>query len=162
MARDVNPIPEGFHSVTANLVVRRASEAIEYYKRAFSAHQVFRMDRPDGKVVHALLKIGDSMVMLADECDEHEGHEKSCVRSPEDLHGTSVNLYLYVDDADSVFDRAVEAGGEAMTDISDMFWGDRMGVVKDPFGHFWTVATQIEEVSDVEMKQRTKQFMETV
>jgi len=151
--------PEGYNSVTPNLVMRGAADAIEFYKKAFGAELTFRQDWPDGKVMHAAIKIGDSNIMLADPCEQsHEKHEL-CVKSPEELNGTTVNLYLYVDDVDEVFDRAIEAGGKETMEITDMFWGDRIGMLIDPFGHFWTVATQKERVSQEEMKERAEKFM---
>jgi len=159
MAKKVNAIPEGYHSITPNLVIRGAAEAIEYYKKAFGAELTFRMDTPDGKVMHATIRIGDSILMLADECAPHEKHKEECVRSPADLKGTTTNLFLYVKDVDGVFDRAIKAGGKAAMAVEDMFWGDRVGMLSDPFGHFWTVATHVQDVGGVELEKRTKEFL---
>jgi len=147
---------EGYHSITPNLIIRNANEAIEFYKKTFGAEVTFIQNRPDGKLMHAALKIGDSIIMIADECPAHEGHEKDCVRSPADIGGTTTNLYLYVDDADAVFNTAVQNGAAVSMDVSDMFWGDRVGMFRDPFGHFWTVATHIEDLSPEEISQRAE------
>lgn len=159
MKSNVNPIPKDYHSISPILVLRDASKAMDFYQKAFGAKVMFRQDRPDGKLMHAALKIGDSVIMLGEECTPHEGHEEECVRSPQDIKGTTVNLYLYVDDADSVFDRAVKAGAEKMTAVEDTFWGDRMGMLKDPYGHVWSVATHTEDLSHEQMEQRMHEFM---
>jgi PhnB protein len=151
--------PEGYNSITPNLVMQNAAEAIEYYKKAFGAELTFRQDWPNGKIMHAAIKIGDSNIMLSDQCESHEEHEKKCVKSPEELNGTTVNLYLYVDDVDEVFQRAIEEGGKEVMEVTDMFWGDRTGMLIDPFGHYWTVATQKERVNKEEMKKRVEKFM---
>jgi PhnB protein len=153
----INPTPEGYHSVTPSLTIRGAKEAIEYYKKAFGAELLARHDRPDGKVMHAAIKIGDSIIMFADECGPHEGHE-NCSRSPDDLKGTTGSLYIYTDDVDKVFDRAIEAGGHALMEVDDAFWGDRMGMLKDPFGHIWMVATHKEDVSPEQLEKRAEEF----
>jgi PhnB protein len=158
MRKKVRPVPKGYHSVTPSLVCRSAKDAIKYYKKAFGAEVTFAQNRPDGKVMHAALRIGDSMIMLADECAPHEGHEENCVRSPQDLKGTTTCLYLYVDDVDAVFKKAIKAGSRQIYGVTDMFWGDRMGVLKDPFGFFWTVATHTKEVGPKELKEGTKEF----
>lgn len=157
MENRIREIPEGYHSVTPALTINGASEAIEFYKKALGAVETFRQNRQDGKIMHATIKIGDSIIMLADECKPHEGHEE-CVRSPESLKGTSVNLYLYVKDADRVFNQAIGNGGKVIMAVSDMFWGDRMGMFKDPFGYAWSVATQKELVKPEQLKERTFEF----
>lgn len=158
MERKVKPIPEGYHSVTPYLIIRGAGEAIEFYKKAFGAEVTFLQDRPDGKVMHATIKIGDSILMIADECPPHKGHEAGCVRSPADLGGTTTNLYLYVNDADAVFNKAVKSGAVVSMPVADMFWGDRIGMLKDPFGHSWTVATHKEDVTPEQMKEGADKF----
>lgn len=158
MAKKVSPIPKGYHSVTPSLVISGAKEAIEFYKKAFLAEKTFYMERPDGKVMHAVIKIGDSILMLADECPPHQGHEVNCPRSPENMKGSTVSFYLYVNDVDAVFDRAVNAGAKAIMPVSDMFWGDRMGTLRDPFGHFWMVATQKEFVNQEQLRERAEKF----
>jgi uncharacterized glyoxalase superfamily protein PhnB len=148
MTQTVKPIPEGSHTVTPALTVQGAAEAIEYYKRAFGAIERGRMATPDGRIMHAELQFGDSQVMLS---DEFPGMSHP---SPKGLGGTPVQLHLYVEDVDAVFDRAVEAGATVKMPVSDMFWGDRYGVVIDPFGHAWGLATHIEDVPPDEMRRR--------
>ena len=129
------PIPEGFHTLTPHLVVPDGAAAIDFYKKAFDAQELTRLLTPDGKtVMHGQLKIGNSMLMLGSEMPPQ------CL-SPKSRGGTSVTLHLYVADADAAFDRAVKAGGTVKMPVSDMFWGDRYGVVEDPFGHQWAIAT---------------------
>jgi uncharacterized glyoxalase superfamily protein PhnB len=145
-----NPIPHGFHSVTPSLTVNNAAEAIEFYKRAFGAQELYRMAAPDGSGIwHAELKIGDSHVMLNDEFPN-----MGTSRAPKSLGATTVNLHLYVEDADAVFQRAVEAGATVSMPLMDAFWGDRYGTVTDPYGHSWGIATHIEDVSEEEMMRR--------
>lgn len=148
MSDKVKSIPEGFHALTPYLVVDGAARAIEFYKEAFGAQEVMRMDAPDGKVGHAELKVGDSIFMLADECTE------SPQRAPQSLGGTSVGLMLYVEDVDTVVDRAVAAGAKLERPVKDQFYGDRTGGVVDPFGHSWYVATHVEDVSPEELQRR--------
>lgn len=152
-------IPEGYHSVTPNLIIRGAAKAIEFYKQAFGAELTFRQDRPDGKLMHATIKIGDSILMLADECAPHKGHDAECVRSPDGLGGTTTNFYLYVNDADAVFNKAIKSGAVVAVPVADMFWGDRLGMLKDPFGHFWTVATHTKDVSPEQLKRGSEEFL---
>lgn len=148
MPEKVNPIPEGYHSVTPYIVVNEGARAIEFYKQAFGATELFRMDGPDGKVNHAEIKIGDSNVMLADE------HPEIGARSPRSLGGSPVSLMLYVEDVDAVVGRAVEAGATLKRPVADQFYGDRTGSVEDPFGHFWYVATHVEDVPPEELEKR--------
>jgi PhnB protein len=152
MAGKVNPIPQGYHSVTPYLVVSDGSRAIEYYKRAFGASAVVQMPGPGGKIGHAELKIGDSMIMLSDEMPGN--------RSPQSLGGSPVSIFLYVENVDSVFNEAVKAGAKADMPPQDMFWGDRFGKLTDPFGHSWALATHIEDVAPEEMKKRSQAYME--
>ncbi len=129
-------IPDGFHTITPHLVVSDAAKAIEFYKKALGAQENERMMTPDGKtVMHAQLKIGNSMVMLGSE------HPPTCL-SPKSRGGTSVNLHVYVENADAAFERAVKAGCTVKMPMSDQFWGDRYGQVEDPFGHQWSIATR--------------------
>jgi uncharacterized glyoxalase superfamily protein PhnB len=149
MAGTVNPIPEGFHSLTPSLTVDGAAEAIEFYKRAFGAVEVSRATAPDGvKVWHADLRIGDSPLMLSDAFPEQGGH------APDRSGAVGFAVWLYVDDVDAVFQRAVDAGARAVMPVTDGFWGDRFGGLVDPFGHNWSVATRKENVSEAEMEQR--------
>ena len=148
MPEKVNPIPEGYHSVTPYVVVDGAARAIEFYKQAFGAAELFRMDGPDGRVAHAEIRIGDSHVMLGDESPEMGA------RSPKSFGGSPVSLMLYVEDVDAVVGRAVEAGATLKRPVADQFYGDRTGGVEDPFGHFWYVATHVEDVSPEELQRR--------
>jgi uncharacterized glyoxalase superfamily protein PhnB len=159
MERKVKPIPPEYHSVSPVLIIRNAADAITFYMKAFDAEVMFRQDRPDGKLMHAALKIGDSVVMLGEECAPHEGHAEECVRAPADLKGTTVNLYLYVKDVDQIFRQALEAGAEPMMPVEDMFWGDRMGMVKDPYGHVWSVATHTQQLTQEQIEARMHEYM---
>jgi uncharacterized glyoxalase superfamily protein PhnB len=145
-----NPIPEGHHAITPHLVVRGASEAIEFYKRAFGAEELYRMPfpGPDGQVKlgHAELLIGDSRLYLADEFPQ-QGATAPNGSSP-------VSIHLYVTDVDAVFNRAVEAGATATMPPADMFWGDRFGKLVDPFGHHWSIATHLEDLTGEQMQER--------
>jgi len=148
MANEVKPIPEGYHSVTPYLIIRGAADAIDYYKKAFGAVELFRMPQPDGKIAHAEIKIGDSPIMLSDE------HPDMGFRSPQSLGGSPISILIYVEDVDSVFDRAIAAGGKVDRPVEDKFYGDRAGSLTDPFGHTWHVATHTEDVSPEEMEKR--------
>lgn len=150
---EVSPIPEGYHTITSNLVVRGGEKAIEFYKKAFGAEEIGRMYTPDGKTIaHAELKIGDSHIFLTDEFPAFGN------RSPESLGGNGSSLYLYVEDADAAFRRAVGAGAKMKMPVENMFWGDRLGSVTDPFGHEWSIATRVENVAPEEMKRRGAEF----
>ncbi len=153
MSSQVKPIPEGFRSVTPYLTVNNAAGAIDYYKRAFGAQEVVRMDSPDGKIGHAEIRIGDSLIMLSDEMPR--GH----ARSPQSLGGTTAGIFLYVDDVDAVFKQALAVGGKETMPLADMFWGDRYGTLTDPFGHIWSLATHKEDVAPEEMAKRSKEAM---
>ena len=146
-------IPDGYHTATPYLTVKDAARAIEFYKRAFDATESMRVAAPEGKVGHAEIKIGDSIIMLADEFPEWGN------RSPQSLGGSTVGLCLYVKDVDSVFARAVAAGAQVSKPVEDQFYGDRSGTVTDPFGHVWTIATHTEDVSPEEMQRRAEAFM---
>lgn len=144
---NVKPIPDGYHSVTPYLSIKGAAEAIEFYKKAFGATELFRMEN-DGKIGHAEIKIGDSPIMLADEFPDMG------FVSPKTLGGSPIGLMIYVDDVDTVFNRAIESGGVEMRPLQDQFYGDRSGTLKDPYGHVWTVATHKEDVAPEEMEKR--------
>ena len=145
-------IPKGYNSVTAYLVVKGASQAIEYYKKVFGATEVFRMDQPDGKVGHAELQIGDSRIMLADENPSMgQGHA-----SAESIGASPVSLYLYIPNVDAVVERAVAAGAKVLRPVQDQFYGDRNGFIQDPFGHLWGIATHIEDVAPQDLAERAK------
>jgi PhnB protein len=150
MASQTRQIPEGFHTVTPYLVVRDAAGAIDFYKQAFGAEELFRLEGPPGKIGHAEIKIGDSIIMLADEM------ESGNCRSPQSLGGTAVNILLYVKDVDRVFNQAVSAGAEVAMPLDDMFWGDRYGQVTDPFGHSWALATHKEDIPPEELQKRAQ------
>jgi len=154
MPGQVRPIPQGFHSVTPYLTLNDTARALDFYKRAFGAEELSRMDTPNGKIGHAEIKIGDSIVMLADEMPG----TGNAARSPQALNGTTAGIYLYVDNADKVFNQAVSAGAHIEEPLTDMFWGDRYGRLKDPFGHSWAVATHKEDVAPAEMKNRARDF----
>ena len=151
MAAKVKPIPEGYRTITPYLVVDDARAAIEFYRRAFGAKEVMKMDGPGGKISHAELKIGDSMIMLSDEMPG------TGTRAPKSLGGTTAGVFLYVENADTTFQQAVAAGAKVDTPLADMFWGDRYGKLTDPFGHCWSLATHKEEVSQEEMARRMKE-----
>jgi PhnB protein len=151
MADKVHPVPPGYHTVTPYLVVRNGGKALDYYKEAFGASGVNRMDGPDGRIMHAEFKIGDSIVMLSEEMGPN--------RSPESLGGSPVSIFLYVEDVDSVFNQAVKAGAKADMPPQDMFWGDRFGKLTDPFGHKWALATHIEDVAPEQMGKRAQEAM---
>jgi PhnB protein len=149
----VKPIPEGYNTLSIHLAVDDASKAIDYYKQAFGAKERMRMDAPDGKIGHAELEIGDSLVMLSDPFPQ------SSVRPPKEVGGTSASVFMYVDDVDAVVKRAVEAGARVEMEVADQFWGDRFGTITDPFGHVWSVATHVEDVSPEDMADRAKEAM---
>lgn len=148
MPQAVKPIPDGYHSVTPYLIVNDAAKAIEFYKAAFGATELFRMAQPDGRVGHAEIRIGDSHVMLADEFPEMGA------RSPRTIGGSPVSLLVYVPDVDTVVARAVSAGAQLTRPVADQFYGDRSGVVTDPFGHSWFVSTHVEDVPPDELERR--------
>lgn len=149
----VKPIPEGYHSVTPYLIIKGAAAAIDYYKKVFGATERMRMDGPGGTIGHAELVIGNSTIMLADE------HPAMGYRSPKTLGGTPVSLVLYVEEVDTVFKRAVDAGAKAQRPVENQFYGDRMGTLEDPFGHVWSVATHVEDVPPEEMGRRAQEAM---
>ena len=145
------PIPEGFHTVTPYLAVKEAAKAIDFYTRAIGATERLRFEH-GGKIGHAEIQIGDSIVMLSDEWPDG-GH-----LSPQSLGGTSTSLHVYVDDVDGAFKRAIDAGGKAERAVQDQFYGDRSGTFLDPFGHRWNLATHVEDVSEEELQRRMAEF----
>jgi PhnB protein len=149
----VKPIPDGYHTATPYLVIQNAAAAIDFYKKAFGATELMRMPGPGGKVMHAELKFGDSVIMLADESPER-GH-----RSPKALGGTPVSIMLYVNDVDTIYKQAIAAGGKTLQPVQDQFYGDRSGTLVDPFGHTWMVATHKEDVPPQEMEKRMQEAM---
>jgi PhnB protein len=144
----VKPIPEGYHNVTPYLFVRSAASAIEFYKNVFGSTEIVRMAGSNGKIMHAELRIGDSIVMLADE------NPPTGVMSPQTVGGFSVGLHVYVENVDAVIQKAVENGAKLLRPIKNQFYGDRSGSLLDPFGHMWSVATHVEDVSPEEMRKR--------
>jgi PhnB protein len=146
----VKPIPEGYHTATPYLIIEGAADAIEYYKKAFGASELFRFPTPDGKIGHAEIKIGDSPIMVAD------AYPDMGYLGPKSLGGSPVSLMIYVEDVDTVFNRAVEAGATVKEAVSDKFYGDRLGTLIDPFGHVWHVSTHKEDISLEEMKKRAQ------
>jgi uncharacterized glyoxalase superfamily protein PhnB len=141
------PLPAGMHSVTPHIICAGAGDAIEFYKKAFGATEMFRLPGPDGKLMHGSIRIGDSAVMLAEESEKHG------VLGPKHLKGSPVTIHLYVEDADAFVARAAEAGAKVTMPVAEMFWGDRYGRLQDPFGHMWSVATHVRDVTPDEMKQ---------
>ena len=147
------PIPEGFHSVTPGLVVRGAAQAIDFYKKALGAQELVRMPGADGTIMHAELKIGDSIIFLSDEAPG-----RGVTKSPQTLGGCTGTLNIYVPNVDQVFKQAITAGGKETMPVADQFWGDRYGSFTDPFGHSWGVATHKEDLTAQEMQQRMQTF----
>lgn len=152
MAANTKPIPDGYHAVTPYLVIKDAAKALEFYKEAFGATEQVRMPSPDGKVMHAEIRIGDSLLMLCDECPDWNAV------GPLTLGGTSVSIMLYVEDVDTVVNRAVAGGAKVTMPVADQFWGDRMGTIVDPFGHKWSVATHKEDVPPEEIQKRAQEL----
>ena len=155
MASKVKTIPAGWHSVTPFLCVKDAARAIEFYRQAFGATELERMEEPDGKVNHAVLKIGDSLIRISDDSSKHvaEWVAKGWSRSPQSLGGTPVHFYVYVVDSDAVFKRAIAAGAKVMEPVADKVWGDRIGSLTDPFGHIWMIATHKRDVPIKEVEK---------
>jgi PhnB protein len=149
----VKPIPEGYHSITPYLVVNNADAAIDFYKRAFGATELFRFPMPDGKVGHAEIRIGNSVVMLADEFPDMDA------RGPRSYGGTPVSLMLYVENVDSMAKRAEQAGAKVVRPVENKFYGDRSGTFEDPFGHTWHISTHVEDVEPDELHRRAEASM---
>lgn len=153
MPAKTKPIPEGYRTLTPYLTVDDGRAAVDFYKRAFGASEVVRMDAPGGKIAHAELKIGDSIFMMGDEM------AGSGARAPRSLGGTTGGIMLYVEDVDATFKQAVAAGAKVEQPVSNMFWGDRYGKLTDPFGHSWSVATHVEDVAPADMERRMREAM---
>ena len=153
MTQAKSPIPEGLHTVTPHLVVRNAAQAIEFYKKAFGAEERSRFEMPGGAIGHAELKIGNSVIFLADEMPGPGGSQ-----SPQSVGGSTCTLNIYVEDVDKLFNQAVNAGGKSLMPVEDMFWGDRYGTLSDPFGHVWSIATHKEDLTSQEIGQRAQEF----
>jgi PhnB protein len=153
-AKSVRPIPEGMHSVTPHLICAGAAEATDFYKKAFGATEMSRLPGPNGKLMHGSIRLGDSTVMLADEMREWGS------LGPKALNGSAVVIHLYVEDVDAFTARAGAAGAQITMPVQEMFWGDRYGQLEDPFGHRWSVATHVRDVSAVEMQQAMQKMHE--
>ena len=147
------PIPEGYTTLSPSLIVDPASEAIDFYKRAVGATERGIMQGPDGRIAHAELQIGDSVLMLSDP------YPMQNARSPKDLGGTTVTIFMYVEDVDAAYKRAIDAGATSGMEPDDMFWGDRFGSFTDPFGHAWAIATHVEDLSEGEIRERGQKAM---
>jgi uncharacterized glyoxalase superfamily protein PhnB len=153
MARAVKPIPEGFYSVTPHLIVRNAAQAIAFYKQAFGAQELSRMPSPDGKaLMHAEIKIGDSIIMLCDEFPQWN------TLGPQSRGGSTVGIHIYVQDADALFSQAIAAGATVKMPLEDTFWGDRFGKVTDPFGHEWSIATRKCDLTPEELQRGAQAY----
>ena len=144
---EIEKIPKDYHSITPALIVKNGDEAIEFYNNGFGVEDRSRMKGPDGRVAHAELKLGDSVFMLSDEYPEMK-----CL-SPKTIGGSPVSMYVYVDDVDSIFNKAISAGAKVLDPVKDQFWGDRHGRLEDPFGHLWSIATHKKDLSEEEMKK---------
>lgn len=153
MTQAKSPIPEGLHTVTPHLVVRNAAQAIEFYKNAFGAQERSRFEMPGGTIGHAELKIGDSVIFLADEMPGPAG-----AQSPQTAGTSTCTLNIYVEDTDKLFEQAINAGGKSVMPPADMFWGDRYATLTDPFGHVWSIATHKEDLTSAEIGQRAQEF----
>ena len=152
MTASAKPVPDGFHTVTASLVVHDCPKAVEFYKKAFGAEERMQMPGPGGKIIHAEIKIGDSIVFLSDEIPGMGG------KSPQSAGAYTGGIYLYVPNVDETFKKAVDAGGKPNGGVNDMFWGDRLGHFVDPFGHSWTVATHVADLTEREMEEGAQAF----
>lgn len=146
------PIPDGFHTITPSMVINNANEAIEFYKNAFDAKEIYRFPTPDGKILHAMIQIGDSFVMMSDE------FPAMGLKSPPTIGGTSVTIHVYVEDADKIFKQAIDSGAVVTMPIMDAFWGDRYGMVIDPYGHSWAIATHKIDMTPEGMRKAGEEY----
>jgi len=153
MAGTSKRVPEGYRTVTPHLTIRGAAEAIEFYKKAFGAREIRRSPGPDGKVMHAEIQIGDSRILLNDEFPEMGAF------SPSSLKGTPVTMHVFVEDCDAVFDKAVKAGATVAMPLADQFWGDRYGLLVDPFGHRWSIASHLKDMTPEQMRAAAEEAM---
>jgi uncharacterized glyoxalase superfamily protein PhnB len=151
MAKKAQEIPKGYLSVTPNICVAGADRAIDFYKRAFGAEELSRFPAPDGKIMHAEIRIGDSVIMLGDEMPDQGA------KSPKSYGGTPVGFFIYKDNVDSAWKQAVDAGGKPVVPLADQFWGDRTGCLEDPFGHRWWLAQHIQDLTPDELRQRAEE-----
>jgi PhnB protein len=152
MATKAQAIPKGYHTVTPSLVVDGAAKALDFYKTALEAEELMRFPGPDGTIMHAEIRIGDSRIMLGDEMPEQGG------RGPKSIGGTPVSFFVYRENVDAAWKRAVEAGGKPIMPLADQFWGDRAGCFEDPFGHHWWLAQHVEDLTPEELKKRAESF----
>lgn len=152
MAPKVNPVPQGYHTVTPNLVVEDAAKALDFYRKAFGAEETVRMPGPNGRIMHAEFRIGDSVLMLG------EGMPDRAPNHPKALGGTPVSLYVYMDNVDAAWKRALDAGAKQIMPLQDMFWGDRTGWLEDPFGHAWSLAQHIADPTPEEIERGQEEF----
>ena len=152
MATKGQAVPKGYHSVTPSLVVADGAKVIEFYKKAFGAREIYRFAAPDGSIMHAVVQIGDSMIMLGDEMEGPGG------RSPRTLGGSAVHLYIYQDNVDALWKHAVDAGARVVQPLADQFWGDRGGCVEDPSGHQWWLAQHVKDLTETELKEAAEAF----
>lgn len=150
----VKPKPDGYHTATPYLIVDGAARALDFYASVFGATELMRMEAPNGKIGHAEIRIGDSVIMLADE------HPEMGAKSPRALGGTPVSIMLYVADVDTLYNRAIEAGAKELRPLQDQFYGDRSGTVTDPFGHVWTIATHVKDIPPDEMRKLAEAAMQ--
>jgi PhnB protein len=159
MTKRAKPVPVGYHTVTPYLIINGAAEALDFYKKAFGATEVMRMPMPDGKIAHAEIKIGDSHIMLADEPEGAAAAtpDHQVLKGPKQTGRTSVGICLYVEDVDALSKQAMAAGAKELRPVVNQFYGDRSGTYQDPFGHVWTIATHVEDVSPEEMARRARQ-----
>jgi len=153
MSKSVKAVPEGYHTVTASLIFAGADKAIDFYKKAFGAEEIMRMPGPGGRIMHAEVRIGNSRVMLADEMPD-----MGC-KAPGAYGGSPVSFYVYVENVDSAWKRAVDAGGRSKMPLMDMFWGDRCGQIEDPFGYKWMIAQHVKDLTPEEMKKGQEAWM---
>jgi uncharacterized glyoxalase superfamily protein PhnB len=153
MAGNVKPIPEGYHTITPSLICKSSEKAIEFYKKAFGAEELMRIGRPGGGIMHAEIRVGSSRVMLADEMPD-----MGC-KSAQAYGGSPVTFYVYVENVDAAFKRATDAGGKSPMPVMDMFWGDRIGQIEDPFGYKWTIAQHTKDMTPEEMKKGQEAWM---
>jgi PhnB protein len=152
MPRKVNAIPQGYHTVTPSLMVRGAEQALDFYRKAFNAEETLRMPGPDGKIMHAEFRIGNSVMMLGEEMPNMGG------KSPQALGGSPVSFFIYLENVDQAWQRALDAGAKQVMPLADMFWGDRAGCVDDPFGHHWWLAQHIADLTPDEIKKGQEEF----
>jgi PhnB protein len=152
MAAKAQAIPKGYHTVTPSIVVSSAPKAIEFYKKAFGAEEQGRFAGPDGRIMHAEIKVGDSVIMMADEMPEHGA------KGPQSYGGTPVSFFIYQENVDAAWKRALDAGGKAIMPLADQFWGDRSGCIEDPFGHHWWLSQRIKDLTPDELRKAADEF----